>query len=1310
MDKETRNTIQRATQAGRQLLESDYQEQLEAIYDILPTGEIADAPGTHLTDAQVVIREKLVAAISHKQAMGMQLDAAVAAYIRDAAFTTLNRFVALKMLEAREIVKECVSNGESSTGAREFIALCPALSESADMGYRLFIESVFDEVGQDIKVLFDRQTQDSLLWPTREAVRRLLEILNDLELQHVWSIDETVGWLYQYFHSDIDRKAARYTEKGKPKAPSSSNELAVRNQFFTPKYVVRFLSDNTLGRLWCEMMGGNTKLSQSPYFVPQSTDGRSGPARKRKDPRDIKVLDPACGSGHFLLYAFELLLAIYEEAWDADASPQSEVTQRTLREDYPDRESLRAALPALILSHNLFGIDIDRRCAQIASLALWMRAHRAFNELSVAPARRQPIRKTNIVVAEPMSGDEELVKSYLDSLPSSLRDLVGQVIARMEVAGKTGSLLRIEAHIRSVIRGNKHGELFKELDKKRWALIEDEVMRSLSAYARGAFHRKLFAEDAAQGLGFIAVSMNRYDVVLMNPPFGDPTPDTIPLLKSQSTVADLYCGFVHRAVELCPNGWIGAITNSSFLLYTDFADFRLFLRDDCYVSVLADLGWGVLDASVGTAMYVLSAQARPTAETLFLGVAGEPESLLLSGVSQIAKGDLPQIGHRHVLAKFGAVDGSPFAYGFASEFFDWVASAGKLAEYWAEHGIGAGPHKFFFRLRWELPQDASSAEWPMLANGGHYSPFFRDNQLHIDWEDGGRKIKAHLNHVYPYLKGNIGLKIQREAVYGRAGLTYGKRTGRFNAQVLPPGIPSFEGIGAYPKDAESRWWILAYMNSRFVAFFLNMTCGQHKNAVYVDRVPVPEFTSEQKRELSEAAKQLFELQKRANAIKETSSTFVQPALAQSEGPLLRRMITWRKSDRSLELKMWDALSRIECNVRATVPTSNSILKAIADDQGRDVTTGGAPPSSPAPPPPRTTSGPSRPVLARGETTDTDLFRAASVWGADVVQSASRLDEAEYFDPEEFELRTAELISWVFGQCMGRFECGDQESLRTLRVAPVWTDDQGHPGDISSAIETRLQLLHAGVDAAAEASQVLGVDSLREWVRTRFFDFHIKTYSRFRRKAPIYWQLATKSGGYSVWVYAHGLENDTLFNVVLDLVSPKLELEERRLASMIETSDPDVSKQTVFVEELRVFREELTRVAELWTPTLRDGVITNCAALWRLFPQCAPWQGTCFSAWEKMIAGDRDWALLSMRYWPERIVPMCAKNHSLAIAHSLEDVFWQVDDGKWKPRKVDDKKVAELIAERTSPAVKAALKSLLDAPAPAKKKRKKRSKR
>jgi len=237
-------------------------------------------------------------------------------------------------------------------------------------------------------------------------------------------------------------------------------------------------------------------------------------------------------------------------------------------------------------------------------------------------------------------------------------------------------------------------------------------------------------------------------------------------------------------------------------------------------------------------------------------------------------------------------------------------------------------------------------------------------------------------------------------------------------------------------------------------------------------------------------------------------------------------------------------------------------------------------------------------------------------------------------------------------------------------------------------------------------RAIGSRSLREWYARAFWGRHLTAYSGFGRKAPIYWQLATPSAGYSVWLYLHAFGKDTLFRVQNDYVAPKLAHEERRLESLTsELRDgataaqrKQLAVQEALVEELRAFLDEVKRVAPLWKPNLDDGVIINFAPLWRLVPQNKSWQKELKATWDALCEGGYDWAHLAMHLWPELVVPKCAKDRSLAIAHGLEDVFWvESSDGRWAARKAPTRSIQELVRERTSPAVKTALKSLLEAP-------------
>lgn len=222
------------------------------------------------------------------------------------------------------------------------------------------------------------------------------------------------------------------------------------------------------------------------------------PHRPLKDPRALRVLDPACGSMHFGLYAFDLLEVIYDEAWELEATLGAHNFERApgdapLRESYADKAARLRDVPRLIIERNLHGIDIDPRAVQIAGLSLWLRAQRAWQQQGLKPAARPPVRRSNIVCAEPMPGEEALLDEFsarpLAATPE-LR-LVAQFLRRvfraMQLAGEAGSLLKIEEEVARAVAEAKaqwlaeakqaqgQGSLFADLTRQEQPRLAFEV-------------------------------------------------------------------------------------------------------------------------------------------------------------------------------------------------------------------------------------------------------------------------------------------------------------------------------------------------------------------------------------------------------------------------------------------------------------------------------------------------------------------------------------------------------------------------------------------------------------------------------------------------------------------------------------------------------------------------------------------------------------------------------------------------------------------------------------------------------------------
>lgn len=640
LDRAVRNELRKVVAECRELLLTDLAEQLEGRYGIhRASGTLEPIGSLRLDLEELRKRHAIEAAVTHEQTtLHSSAQEAVERFLREATFTILNRLAALKLMEhpTRAVIRESIGGGRQSKGVKQFQMVCPEVCRAApDGGYQRYLEFLYDDLAAEMAVLWDRSLPTSALFPSPACLDAVTGLLNDSTIAEAWGHDETIGWVYQYF---TPKELRDQTRKASP-APRNSYELAFLNQFYTPAYVVQFLVDNTLGRLWVEMRGGQTSLLERCTYLVRRPDAPAS-GKPRKDPRNIAILDPACGSGHFLLYAFELLRWIYLEAYEDPEVPRYEATGRTLRADYPDPEAFRAAISGLILQHNLHGIDIDLRATQIAALALWLRAQRLAAELS-PKGPHQPVTQIHVVCAEPMPGEEALFEEFLRTLhPPLLQQVAREVWRVLGLAADVGSLLKVEVTLRQVILEarrqwqtrppSEQFQLFPGArpaatqialdlsgitDRAFWDQAEQKVLEAFRQYAEQAGNsegvaRRIFAEDGAQGFRLVDLMLKSYDVVLMNPPFGAPSVPSRAYIHEHypQTRNDLYAAFVERGLELLrPAGLLGAITSRTGFFLTSFAQWREdILLQQARLLAVADLGYGVLDtAMVETAAYVL---------------------------------------------------------------------------------------------------------------------------------------------------------------------------------------------------------------------------------------------------------------------------------------------------------------------------------------------------------------------------------------------------------------------------------------------------------------------------------------------------------------------------------------------------------------------------------------------------------------------------------------------------------------------------------------------------------------------------------
>jgi hypothetical protein len=1415
MNQEIRNRLRNVVTQCRKLLEDSVSQELEGKYGIFSRRDKVNADSTalmaHLSEEEKGARKDILDHLGHIQARGFNPKDALDQLVREIAFTHLNRLCAYKMMEAREVYvggqkfREAVSRGVNSNGVKFYLAEHPEEERlfntgHQDLAYRHFLDWLGGLLSDEIGVLFNPNDPANRLYPRQKTLDDVLELLNyggikpsEIEMReewpHIWSQDETIGWVYQYFTPKELRDQAR---KDSP-APRNSYELAFRNQFFTPRYVVEFLTDNTLGRIWYEMQKGETSVSlrcrylvrrshsvflspqgQPPkpfaykesigaietkvmwicppeidknldaiWLYAQTVDGydyakeRLGlecgdlanqrleeykrtkkwdgsfeelrcclffeqrrwrhyssdpeeddlvaifklfkaicdrwnaetefiPNRAKKDPRELKVLDPACGSGHFLLYCFDLLLTIYEEAYtDSELGP-------SLQAEYPTIYTLRRDAPRLILAHNLHGIDIDMRASQIAALALWLRCQKAYRDLGLKKDR-PIINRSNFVCAEPMPHGDQLFKDFVDQLePRFLGQVVEVVFEKMKLAGEAGSLLKIEDEIRDAVTEAKQQwlrETTKATDRKGQTLLftQDamdrlagkpeqpslfdlsditdgqfferaefrviEAMREYSDKAQSSqkLKRQLFTDDAEQGFAFVDLCQKRYDVVVMNPPFGETSVNLESHLAADypDWNKNLLCAFIDRAYQLSlPAGMVGVIFDRTAIVKSTYADFRRGnLLADSRLRYLADLGWGVLDANVEVTTAVISHQ--PSEYSLFLDARETASDMkgewIAARVDSFSKKDVSNCivaDTRTFKSLPNAVIGYDFPDFLRIAFLRYKSLSESGYKAYQGHALKSEKH---FRVWWEMPERKRFGFSTRMFNGAGFAPYY--SPLY-------ECVVAPL--PLDELPKDSATVLRNKSLQGSAGVCFGKRGEYFCSHVLPRGhIFTVEGQVMPVSDFNECLEILGYMNTPVVRLSLNRYCGQHKYSGYVNLLPYPKLPNAQL--VRAVVRNAIELQMIAGSFDETQSHF--SVLSRKDS----------LSECAEEIKK--ALSAGQTAVITAQDTCNGIVEKCLD-------------------------------LSEPEMQDIESFRSRQPTPAFGIEGVSSLSEVEHFSAHSI---VSQAVGVVFGRWDVRLAVNETSTavlpdpfaplpdcppamLRDddgapLNVTPlkypidiqwhgVLVDDEGHQDDI---VLNARHVLESIWNAEAEVIEknvcaVLRVEDFRGYMRRGgkggFWDDHLSRYSKSRRKAPIYWLLQSSKRNYAIWLYYQRIDKDLLFKILVNYVEPKIRMETSRLETMqrqkvttdVSTKEgkrlaAEMESQEDLISELQDFEDKLRRAADLHlVPDLNDGVVLNVAPLWEL----VPWK-EAKNCWEELLEGKYEWSSISKQLCQKGLV-------------------------------------------------------------------------
>lgn len=754
---------------------------------------------SYLSAQEREIRAELEAILAKEQESIGSFAGALEAVRREAAYTHLNRLVGLKCLELRSHLVIEGERTEVVTCRAEFGGRSKWLwtLRSRDSRYRhgsqaeelLWREGLLQAcaaVTQEIGVLFDPADPYAKVWPSFRTLRAVVDRLNELP-EDAFRTDELLGWVYQYFQTEEKEKVTAgesFTQKLKKTKKITGTDIATYTALYTERYMVDFLLQNSIGAYWMEMYPDSRAKEAWQYYVTPATPH----TRLPKPLKEWKLLDPAMGSGHFLVVAFDLLAQLYEEERQMEAQGR-----------LPRGWSVPAGQSAhVILENNLHGIDIDLRAVQLAALALYLKAKELGWDETGGPPR------LNLVVADAVLTRGEAYKRLLAQYKDdpAIQEAIRAIWHSLEHVRELGSLVRVEEEVEDAIRKIKAKEerdiplISSARDWEGYKKVLFQRLREAFEVEnqRGDLANRIFGIEGWKSIGLLEILSQRYDVVFTNPPYmgsgnmGNVLKNFINKYYQQGS-KDLYAAFILRCLDLTiTDGRLAMVTQQSWMFLRHFTDIRAIPKEklaqpksksfsgllrDISIDHIAHLGanaFGEISGEVVNVVLFIFRNVKPNLSHKF-------SAFRVTGLRTIEKKSyylrMPSRGRQIISEQKEFVDlpYSPILYWLTPRLLEIMGSGNQLSK-WATvgEGISTSYNERFIRLFWEVPVgyfkvQKEKQRWFEITKGGKYKKWSGLRNWIIDWENNGAAIKAYIIERYPYLNGNYSFKIKNEDEY-----------------------------------------------------------------------------------------------------------------------------------------------------------------------------------------------------------------------------------------------------------------------------------------------------------------------------------------------------------------------------------------------------------------------------------------------------------------------------------------------------------------------------------------------------------------
>lgn len=1137
--------------------------------------------------------------------------------VEELTFTLFNRLAALKVMEAHTLHPEIVTRRESH-GGRSFAHLAwleqntNARNEEAE-GLLLFLEDQLQKLATDIP-LFSPQHPYHLL-PTALELQGIINAFNQVETDtqvetEIWKSDDVLGWLYESYNNY--KKAAHKASGDK----TEYNKVSIQSQVYTPRWVVQFLVDNSLGKLYLEMYPDSE--IRNKYKIANAPNHQT---RDRKPLHEIRMIDPSTGSGNYLLYGFDMYYDLYIDQIENYGADYNE-----------------ADVPKLIIEHNLHGVDLDDRAIQLAQLGLYIKAKRK--------KRTAKIEHFNIVSSDFFLPAYNDVQDIFDdgNVGERERKIIEDLWEDLQNAHKFGSLIRLEEKLNLKWFGEK-----KELPKGVLTMFGQENLDNYENFRTNFFTnlQKAVAQNTAKqgqtflntitqdAITFLQLLTQKYDVAVANPPYTD-SADFGPELKifveanykqPYKFNTNLYAVFIKRCCEIInENGKVAMVHPPTFMYIKTFEDVRKFMLDKMHISLFVE--WGYLgmfhqSARVDAAMYILEKKPKDV-PVQFIKLNDIYEGRRYEAFVKDYDDLLANRPNKHNITlpqeKLKIIEGWPFIYWISDGFREKFQGdlLGKISD--VKTGISTGDNERFSRFWWEIfyyyKKINDQIKWKSFIKGGAYNKWYGNNWLIVNWDNNGYEIK----NLYDD-KGKLKSRPQNEQFYFKNGVSTVKASSKGgDFRIIPENCIFSDGAPSVFFNSNDEIMLsLGFLNSKVPSYILQCLNPTVNTQVGdLEKIPFPNIEVSINHRLLILTNNNVSVKKSLYKYLLTEPNFTQSPLLAFQGASLKdRVLAYLNYENAQHTQILINEAIINELIFEVYELSDVDREQVEAKMGLSI--GSLPVSRQAL---------SDWLLVIGEETISQLpitnhlnnlpitsfdelqIREIKEAFATLYQSNNDLEEfciRHQVNPINvwYWFKEANIVPAARASEIALEFLAD--AIRTL----LQQDDDGIiplvglPGEEALSQRLEQHCLQNGFTAA----QYMALDSLlgrsvNEYLEHHFFNQlsnHLNLFM-YLPKTPFIWHLSSgEHQGLEVYILIYKWNRDSLFKLKTQYLNQRVQnLEYRQIQLQgVESAQAQNEKEKIRLqlEEIKIFRVKIDElIAEGYNPKLDDGVGKNIAPL------------------------------------------------------------------------------------------------------------------